>query len=130
MPPSSPLPPTPQAAEFFSSECDGPQACPADKQKHYILQTLHLPRALRRDLSRAAFEGSTHYAQAGPRLAQGLHEVGALLSLLSLLGCLAVTAISTHNLRPSRLPSPTQPAAPLPPPVAGLPLDQGGFVDA
>ena len=38
-------------------------------------QTLHLHRALRHNLYRGAFEGSTHYAREGHRMAAGLAQV-------------------------------------------------------
>lgn len=46
-------------------------------------QTLHRDRALKHNLFRIAFEGSTHYAREGPKMARGLREVFPWVKLIA-----------------------------------------------
>lgn len=63
------LMPVEKEPEFFSYDCGyDARGCPPEMQQEYIEETLHLSRALRHNLNRATFEGSTHYAREGQRL--------------------------------------------------------------
>ncbi|KAI7845460.1 hypothetical protein COHA_001010 [Chlorella ohadii] len=62
--------------EFFTDGCNlEPLACPADKQREYVLETMKLGEYISSGGNKAAIEGSTHYGRNGDRLAAGLAEV-------------------------------------------------------
>ncbi|KAL4430048.1 hypothetical protein ABPG77_004418 [Micractinium sp. CCAP 211/92] len=78
------LTPSEKEPEFFSYDCQyDPEACPLEMQKEYIEETLHLNRVLRHNTYRLAFEGSTHYAREGVRMAKGLRRVFPWVKLIA-----------------------------------------------
>ncbi len=53
-----------QEPEFFSKGCKSqPSRCPEPKQGYYLRHTLKLEEAVAANLTKATFEGSTHYAE-------------------------------------------------------------------